>query len=336
MKSSERARNPARGHDANPALVVGSILLIGLLSCSCARSAPQQAAAHLSCGDAAARWSQVLSLPVETIATRLIWGSAANDVYVVGFDRTWHFDGARWTQLEWRMEQSVAITGSGANDVYIANGSGGAQHFDGVKWAYSDPFFYVPRIFSAGPSDLYEIGFGTVRHFQGGAVHSAEEDVPGVAVLNGSGPDDVFAAGRNVFHRSNGTWTRVGELKLDAPFSDLSSVGSGAAIGLTTDNKVWRLETSMAPEQLGDIPWHAHADGAKQLFSKASPRVWGASADEVFVTGGAGSIEIFRYDGHGWTPLANLPDHSDVLAVWGSSPADVYVATRDALLHCAR
>ena len=96
-----------------------------------------------------------------------MWGSAANDVYVVGFDRAWHFDGAQWTQLEWRMEHVSAIAGSGASDVYIANGSGGALHFDGVKWAYSEPFFYVPRLFSAGPGDLYEFGFGAVRHYQG-------------------------------------------------------------------------------------------------------------------------------------------------------------------------
>ena len=167
-------------------------------------------------------------------------------------------------------------------------------------------------------------------------MQSEEEHVPGVAVLTGSGPDDVFAAGSNVFHRSNGTWARVGELKLDAPFSALWSVGSGTAIGMTTDRSVWRLETSMAPEKLGDIPWQSPVDLTKQFFSQASPRVWGASADEVFVTGGAGSREVFRYDGQAWSPLANLPAHSDVLAVWGSSAADVYVATQDALLHCAR
>ncbi len=335
-KTAERCPSSAQGHHANQALSIRSILVIGLLGWSCAPSAQAKPADHPSCGDASAQWSRVLSLSVETIATRLIWGSAPNDVYLVGFDRAWHFDGAQWTQLKWRLEQLAAITGSGANDVYIANGSGSTQHFDGVKWAYSEPFLYVPRIFSASPSDLYEVGPGNVRHFEHGAQQSVEEKVSEIAVLTGSGPDDVFAAGRNVFHRSHNTWASVGDLKFDAPFSALSSVGPGAAVGMTEDRKVWRLDTLMAPEQLGDIPWHSGVDETKQFFSQASPRVWGASADEVFVTGGAGSDEIFRYDGQSWTPLTALPAHSDVLSVWGSGPGDVYVATQDALLHCAR
>ena len=66
-----------------------------------------------------------------------VWGSAADDVYVVGSNGTvLHYDGAAFTEID--LDESVdllSVAGSGPNDVFIVGRVAKVHHWDGQRWS---------------------------------------------------------------------------------------------------------------------------------------------------------------------------------------------------------
>jgi len=118
-------------------------------------------------------WTQVDSKA--TTRLRGLWGSSANDVWVVGDNGTIrHFD-ANATEAE-IVESTTrsnlnAVWGSGPNDIWVVGDSGTILHFDGNSWSESVAAFLVGRkkpelygIWGSGPDDVWIVGNDVVLH----------------------------------------------------------------------------------------------------------------------------------------------------------------------------
>lgn len=95
-------------------------------------------------------WTEVATAPPADSGTRRqafkIWGSAADDVWVVGTGALiMHYDGADWvTDDSPPLFDSVPLTtvhGTGPDDVYAVGGFGNAAtiHYDGTAWSDTSP-----------------------------------------------------------------------------------------------------------------------------------------------------------------------------------------------------
>ncbi len=117
-----------------------------------------------------------------------IWGSAPNDVWIVGSagsmaNAVWHYDGTQWSRnLQQRINRPWAIYGFGPSNVWIGTLSGSFWKYDGVNWFKFNDFTFpgstynwITNIYGVAPNDVYAVGSvgaqqtysGIVMHFNG-------------------------------------------------------------------------------------------------------------------------------------------------------------------------
>jgi hypothetical protein len=228
-----------------------------------------------SLGAAADTPSPVPALPA---GSRLygVWGSSANDVFVVGYDGAnaaliLHFDPAR------------EAAGPGGAPWSIMN-PGGSPHALNDVWGSS------PSAPAQASSDVFAVGdFGTILHYNGttwSPMSSGTSDqlvgVWGTGDVSGGTATDVFAVSNNgtILHYGGSVWSTM----------------PGNANGFLYD--VWGSSSHdvFAASGHGTI---LHYDGAawSPMNSGASSNllaVWGASGSDVFAVGGNGTI--LHYD----------------------------------------
>jgi hypothetical protein len=86
-------------------------------------------------------WAPAVGAPQTGGALFKVWGSAANDVFVVGQGATiLHFDGAAWTKMDAGVPANTTlftVAGRARDDVYAVGGLGVAYalHYDGQGWS---------------------------------------------------------------------------------------------------------------------------------------------------------------------------------------------------------
>ncbi len=102
-----------------------------------------------------------------------VWGSAANDLYAVGFRGTIVHSsdgGASWSPLQSGTDATLyAVWGSGADDVYVVGDLGTILHSGdrGHTWEAqpSGTTKWLTGVWGSGPSDVYVVGEdGTILH----------------------------------------------------------------------------------------------------------------------------------------------------------------------------
>jgi len=186
----------------------------------------------------------------------------------------------------------LSVWGSGPDDVFVVGGPLGnsgfeavVQHFDGVSWETLAPggadSFWW--VSGTGPKDVWMSGeHGRITHWDGLTFHTfAPLTTSTLWGVWPAGPDDVWAVG--------------------------GTPGGGAAadndVVLHFDGAAWTKEA--LPMQLG----------------RSINKVWGASADDVYAVGEAGTI--WHRKGGAWS-LEASPATSNLLTVHGCSAAEVY------------
>ncbi|HEU5039787.1 MAG TPA: hypothetical protein VFT84_03135 [Gemmatimonadales bacterium] len=255
------------------------------------------------------RWSRQYS--EADLRPRALWGTAADDVYLVGYGffaaaaRVLHYDGETWSTVEDFDREDVAglvlesVWGSSATDVFVVGSADAGPfrrsliyHFDGGGWLRMEvPGEVVPAlldvwgsggtdVYAVGRDDMGEPGAGVVLHY-GGAAWGPVLRVEGVTFNGvwGSGPDDVFAVGFLVVER------------------DEQFFVSGV---------VWHYDG--AAWSAMDLP------EVGVLYE-----VWGTSGSDVYVVGEEGLI--LRYDGTDWEVTTQGAEN--LLSVWGGQPGEV-------------
>lgn len=131
---------------------------------------------HVVDGGVVNAWD--LATPLESV-----WAFSAIDVWAVGWDGAWHWDGRAWTQLDAGItprcpsstQRSLrAIAGAAPDDVWAVGGSCSHDpqiaHWDGTAWtSWSHAFFrtgHLTGLLVRSSTDVYVIGSG-VYHWNG-------------------------------------------------------------------------------------------------------------------------------------------------------------------------
>lgn len=106
---------------------------------------------------------QPVAVPVTQRILRSVWGSAANDAWIVGDDGTLlRWDGNAWTAVASPSLFSLRkVWGTGKNDVWASGDGGTLMHFDGQTWSLQDTGTSLPitSIWGIGKT-VYATGFG--------------------------------------------------------------------------------------------------------------------------------------------------------------------------------
>jgi hypothetical protein len=199
-----------------------------------------------------------------------VWGSSADDVFVVGGNETqaeiFHFDGQAWTAMDVpSVPLLIWVFGFGPNDVYAVGLGGTVLHYAGSEWTALD---------SGVGADLWGVW--------------------------GKSPDDVWVVGGSAVAGSPTIlhYDGVSFSEVDVPANDPSAHALF---------KVWGIGSKLfAVGQAGLILEHADgvwsqvdSGGDESLFS-----LWGTGEDNIVAVGGSVTGKIAHYDGLSWSTTA--------------------------------
>ncbi|HLO29934.1 MAG TPA: Ig-like domain-containing protein [Anaerolineales bacterium] len=271
-----------------------------------------------------------LSLPAGWSSGRLtgVWGSGANDVYVVGFAEDnsghatpllYHNDGTSWSEaspslpLGWRIGKLYAVWGSSASDVYLVGEGYGMNGYD------------IPLLYHYTGSGWIQTALSLPMDWSGGHLTS----------VWGSSASDVYAVGWGqgitplLYHNDGTGWS---EASASVPYEAgaLQGIwGSGA-------NDVYTGGHSLG------LPYLYHNDGtgwAPIVLPSSGVQLYGvsgSSAHDVFAVGysldlsGNAIPRIYQKEGSAWsevTPTLTAGwSNAQLAGVWGSSAANIYAA----------
>jgi hypothetical protein len=189
------------------------------------------------------QWS-VVPFPegeLEGVGFQSIWGTAADDIWAVGFDANgvistaviYHYDGVGWSRFGVAGDVNPALTdvwGFSPTDVYATgrdnflDPTGGAiLHYDGTQWisVLDVERLVLNAVWGSSPTDIYAVGFqitgddddsefaGAIWHYDG--VRWSPVTLPPIGVLDeiwGSSSSDIYAVGdEGVLHFDGTAWT---------------------------------------------------------------------------------------------------------------------------------
>jgi hypothetical protein len=290
-----------------------------------------------------------------------------NDVWILG-DTLQHWNGTTLSsqagpsggpiQHAWWMAQ---------DDIWAIGFFAGVMHYNGATWAAMT----VPDIggytsmWANGPHDLWLGGVGTTAHYDGTSWQVIPIDSPspnGGITLWGSGPNDVFAFGRNaggppyttfVYRWDGARWIREDDLtftvnaiwgfagELMVEFNGTDFYGRGVAEWETATQSdpsfgVWFASADDGWAATSNRPGLVHWDGKTWSAPITTPdpieptNVWGTASTDVWVTGYGG---IEHWDGHNWTTSLTFASSIQVGPIWGTSATNIWAITGNQFLH---
>jgi hypothetical protein len=187
----------------------------------------------------------------------------------------------------------------GPDNIWVVGGEAGKSvvlHFDGASWELIDPGLNEQLWWVHGFADgtIYVAGdHGAIGRWDGTAWEQMESNAPGTVFYGiwGATPDDVWAVGGPT----------------QTPATGVTAEGD---VVLHYDGTAWQRVQIQA---LLDKP----ASQEKNLF-----KVWGASADAVFIVGSTGLA--LHYDGTEWVQMPTQSVGQPLFTVYGRSATDVY------------
>ena len=282
-------------------------------------------------------------IPPNTLLTS-VWGSGPNDVWAVGFDTIYHWDGTQWTStfieskygpFAVRLE---TVRGNGPNDVWTVGDSIALEfkHWDGTSWTDFQPNedAFVFGLWGV-PGDMWAVGdtaSSRVYHWDGVTwtpqfLQTTTGQTDWMQTAWGSSPNDVWAAGggddtgnnlraASVFHWDGTAW----EQKISGLTSPILGLwGSGT-------NDIWAVGENGLIAHWDGGAWTPFASGTTQLLWN----VWGSGPDDVWAVGNGGTV--LHWNGTAWSSIPTSTTNA-LRSVWGSGPNDVWVVGDQVILH---
>ena len=264
-----------------------------------------------------AAWSAMTSGTANNLMG--IWGTSSNDVFAVGLSGTiLHYDGVSWSLMDPGPDVTagsstiLGVWGSSSNSVFalaywweVVDGLSPTYHYlilhyDGSAWTTVDSGLnnILSGIWGASSSDIYAVGGGGSRHFDGSVWHRTFP-VSREPKVRGTSPSDVFVAGDGggISHFDGSTWSSMTSQTIQyvggiwgSSSTDVFIVGSDGTI-------LRRKCSASAPDQFA-FPDRTGAALNRQVAT-AGIQVSGiCTATSISVTGGEYSI-----NGGGYTSL---------------------------------
>jgi hypothetical protein len=280
--------------------------------------------------------------PLTDKGLRGVWGSSADDVWVVGAEGViFHYDGEAWLPSSSGTVMDLqAVHGTGWDDVW-AVGEDTVLHFDGQVWTEHLPDQDIMEVLlgvwcersgkvwmSGVATDVNE---GVLRVFERDAGGAEEEGRWEVATAAGStslwdvwgaGPGDIWSGGT----ATGGSGFVV---RGDGLAFDLIGYEGGAprAIWGSATDDVWIAPYVGAMHHWDGLAWTAAPGADVQKLLGAG----GSGRDDAWAVGLTGAV--LHWDGAGWEPSTVDTVHN-LSGVWAASRDDAWiVGARGTLLH---
>ncbi|MCK5796018.1 MAG: hypothetical protein KAI47_02475 [Deltaproteobacteria bacterium] len=269
-----------------------------------------------------------------------VWGSGPKDIYAIGESRgLLHFDGTKWT-LQARAEFGSAhlwsIWGSGPKDIFVTGTGGTVAHYNGSAWTAqtlkistdNTPSFY--SVWGSSSSDVWTATYFGITHFDGTAWNEVKPSTltaTGAMGIWGSGPDDVFINGDDIYRFHGGTWTKT---QVGNSHCETAICGNGP-------KEVYVLRSE--PDPPHDPHHRIWAYDGSQWTPMAFPptkkklsALWGAGPGRFFAVGEGGAILGYEA-AKGWTAYTQNPGEA-IECLWGANDTDVFAGQRGGgMLH---
>ena len=225
-----------------------------------------------------------------------VWGRGPREIYAVGQDGVFHFDGASWTRVYQSAGRELrAVSGDEAGTALVAVGSGCTLvEAKGDSWQLLDP--------TPCPSDT-----------------GSKPDLAGVSVAGGM-VVAVGTTGTIIEGTAGGPYQAAG-----APVTDKNL----KAVWGTVDGRFWAVgsEGVVVRRLPGDSGWE-EALAPSELTTASLKGIWGRSGTELFVVGEKIAL---RYEGVSWRVV--WVGTRSLNAVAGNSHELLAVGTRGTLMH---
>ncbi len=258
--------------------------------------------------------------------------SNANVLAVGAGGASFHFDGTGWTRHDAPATAALnAVWMEDATHAWVAGDGGALWRLDLSSWTWtavspSPASGDLCSVWGSGPSDVYAAGDGGLLLRYDGASWR----VVNAGRINGlwaANATSIFAVGPSgmilLGNGAGGSWVPFAGVPTSAELlavwaaspTDATAVGRGGVI-LHFDGSFWTVQASGTTEDLR--------------------AVWGI-AGQVWAAGDGGTV--LRNSGTGWAGAATVPalwagTNDRITGLWGTSPTDLYAATRaGTLLH---
>jgi hypothetical protein len=290
-------------------------------------------------GCEATAWCPVTTTGIDPRRTLgAIWGSAKDDVWVVGSVGTIaHFDGTAWTTVPSGTKETLrAVWGSSAADVWAVSTPGTLLHSAGwqsggtfdrgpeVPRVVNNVFSLTLAVWGTSPDDVW----------LGGEPIPLDWDLFEHAPAWRKAAPDAGAAWENVFVARSTDRVTVRSFWGSGP-SDVWAVGGD-------DEEIANTDGTLSVVSSGRT-FHARAGDAGPTSLAWSERdsqanavlhaVWGTAGGDVWAVGRRGTIRRFRPGASRWEVIAS-PTAATLHGLWGSGPNDIWaVGDSGTLLH---
>jgi hypothetical protein len=290
-------------------------------------------------------------LPI-SIAAHAVWGSAVDDVFVVGSTgMIVHWDGVSWTQFETAFQTDMfAVTGSSSAEVLAVGDSGAIERYTGLGWAEVGPqptgVSRLRDIWVAAPNEAFAVGNAndpTIFHWTNGGwqSESAPSITASLVAVWGRSNSDVLAVGQLAgAHRgATSAWTNVSSAMIGLPVATWGNASTTYAVGeqiaafdgatwttLTTGNDLSLDGVWVAPSntvRVAGAMGVAHLEGTAivtDVAGKTFTSIWGSGESDVYAVGPG---DIHHFDGSAWTSMT-IPTSASLAGVWGRGVDDVF------------
>jgi len=282
-----------------------------------------------------------------------IWGSSANDVYVVGHcsrDNNgvmWHFDGNKWTNVvlspnntsDWGAIGMTSIYGFSSRDIYAGgdritgynpnppptfNISSLIIHYDGTSWKRVNTFHgrVIDDIYGISSTDIWAGGDqNTLYHYNGSSwiKDSVNITVPANYIFQIS---SISSFNSNYYAIAN-SYDNAGHSinYLLKKTNDKWIVNDSTLIGSGNEEFGWMLNKSKTNNlySMGRGIYKYNGTSWNHIFNSTpsfTGGMWGSSDDNIFIAGNATGV-VFHFNGSDWKQIEQLNNpQADYYGVW--------------------
>jgi len=284
---------------------------------------------------------------------RGIWGSAEEDIFVVGpADTMVRFDGLEWSvqSIDTEGRELNAVYGTDAENIFALANTHRTIFYsaDGTNWAKRSSDNLNNALYSLWgltPDNMIATGnvseFWVLVYYYYAVMYVNINNAANIATATpaamidadlygvwGSATTDIYAVGQNGCKRNNlgycttdytSIWHYDGNSRKNwtfvaSPVDDtLYGVWGSAA------DDIYAVGANGCIVHFDGVAWSAQASPTAQTLRA----VWGSGYDDVYAVGDAGTV--LHFDGDAWTVIDTIPTAEDLHSIWGSSDFSVYI-----------
>ena len=221
------------------------------------------------------------------VAIEDLWGSSPTSLWAAGTG-LFHWDG-QWQKVQGVPDRPFdAVWGVGDHDVW-AVGWEGAFHWDGNTWQklpapILPSHFRFNDVWASGPDDVWVAGYldgggrGTILHFDGDSWTVSVSGLPEVRDLWGASSGDIWTLGETgtIYHLQDDRWLEV----------DSGTIESLQGLHGCSGDDVWTVGANGTVLHWDGLRWQDRSPGVTTRFTS----VWCENAQRAWVVGDRGEM----------------------------------------------